>query len=229
MGSPGVGSAEASDITVIERFAVGGMTGGSCVRHVKMALGAVAGVHSIEVDLAGGSATFVRDPVVDSVPLLRPAVQDVNYTLDEPMLAARGRSFWRPIVFGLLGTLGLIGFYLGTITLAQGWNHALQQLADDRWFVGAIAAGFGSQLGLFTHLRGRRARASAGGVVASTGTSATAMLACCAHHLTEILPILGLSGAAIFLNAYKTPLLWIGIAMNLGGLAYLIWQIRKQR
>jgi hypothetical protein len=32
--------------------------------------------------------------------------------------------------------------------------------------------------------------------------------------------IFGLSGAAIFLNAYKTPLLWLGIVMNLFGIAY---------
>jgi hypothetical protein len=55
------------------------------------------------------------------------------------------------------------------------------------------------------------------------------MLACCAHHLADILPIVGLSGAAIFLNAYKTPLLWLGILMNLAGVAYLIYKIRQQR
>ncbi len=54
------------------------------------------------------------------------------------------------------------------------------------------------------------------------------MLACCAHHLTEVFTILGLSGAAIFLNAYKTPLLWLGIVMNLFGIAYFLWKIRQQ-
>ena len=57
----------------------------------------------------------------------------------------------------------------------------------------------------------------------------SAMLACCAHHLADILPIVGVSGAAIFLNAYKTPLLWLGVVMNLAGVAYLIWNIRQQQ
>jgi copper chaperone CopZ len=214
---------------VIERFGVGGMTCGSCVRHVKAALGAVPGVRSAEIDLASATATVVRDPAVASAQQLHEAVQAAGYTLDEPAADAPAWPFRRPIVFGVLATLGLVGFYLGTITLAQGWAHALQQLLDDRWFVGAIVLGFGTQMGLFTHLRGLHARASVGGVAASTGTSATAMLACCAHHLTEILPILGLSGAAVFLNAYKTPLLWLGIALNLGGIAYLSWQLRSQR
>ena len=89
-------------------------------------------------------------------------------------------------------------------------------------------AGFGTQVGLYTYLRGMHLRAKAGGVAASTGTSTVAMLACCAHHLTEVFAVFGLSGAAIFLNAYKTPLLWLGIAMNLFGIVYLLWKIRQQ-
>ena len=135
----------------------------------------------------------------------------------------------RPVVVGLVAALGLLGFYLGIITLAQGWGHALQQLGDDRWFVGAIVLGFGTQVGLFVYLKQLHAHAATSGVAASTGTSAAAMLACCAHHLADLLPIIGLSGAAIFLNAYKTPLLWLGILMNLGGIIYLARKIRAQR
>ena len=139
------------------------------------------------------------------------------------------RPVVRPIIFGLLAALGLLAFYLGTITLAQGWGHAIEQLTVDRLFVGAIMAGFGTQVGLYTYLRGMHLHATAGGVAASTGTSTVAMLACCAHHLTEVFAVLGLSGAAIFLNAYKTPLLWLGIMMNLFGIVYLLWKIRQQR
>lgn len=134
----------------------------------------------------------------------------------------------RPVGFGVLGAAGLLAFYLGTITLAQDWTHALRQLALDRWYVAAIVAGFGTQVGLYTHLRAVRARVHAAGVAASTGTGTAAMLACCAHHLTEILPIVGLSGAAVFLNVYRVPLLWLGITMNLAGAAYLAVQIRRQ-
>ncbi|MBI2939223.1 MAG: hypothetical protein HYY04_02200 [Chloroflexi bacterium] len=142
--------------------------------------------------------------------------------------AEKVQPVMRGLAFGLLASLGLLAFYLGVITLAQGWGHALQQLGEDRGFVGVIAAGFGAQVGLFTYLRGWRASAAVGGVATSTGTSTTAMLACCAHHLTEVLPILGLSGVAVFLNLYRTPLLWLGIAMNLVGIIYLLRQLRQQ-
>ena len=166
----------------------------------------------------GGSSTSQTAPIPMSAHQGQP-----------PASVAAGTSLLRPLAFGLLGVLGLLAFYLGIITLAQGWGHAIQQLADDRWFVGVIASGFGTQLGLFAYLKGLHAQAAAGGVAASTGTSTAAMLACCAHHLADILPIVGLSGAAIFLNAYKTPLLWLGIVMNFAGIVYLLRKIYQQR
>lgn len=139
------------------------------------------------------------------------------------------RAKVRFILYGGLAAVGLLAFYLGVIALAQGWEHAIQQLAADRWFVAAIVTGFGSQIGLFSYLRRLHRQAMAGGLVVSTGTSTAAMLACCAHHLTEIAPILGLSGAVIFLNVYKAPLLWLGIGMNLVGVGYMVQKVRQQR
>jgi len=154
-------------------------------------------------------------------------------TLTKEVIASkrevRLRPWLRPLIFGGFSALGLLAFYLGMITLAQGWEHATQQLVDDRWFVSAIMAGFGTQVGLYTYLRGMHLHAMAGGVAASTGTSTVAMLACCAHHLTEVFAIFGLSGAAIFLTVYKTPLLWLGIVMNLFGIVYLLWKIHQQQ
>ncbi len=133
----------------------------------------------------------------------------------------------RPVAFGLLAAAALIGFYLGIITLAQGRTHAFEQLGQDVWFIAAITIGFGTQVGLFTYLRRMHLHAGGSEMAASTGTSTAAMLACCAHHLADVLPILGLSSAAIFLNTWKTPLLWLGIAMNLLGILYMARKIRQ--
>lgn len=146
-----------------------------------------------------------------------------------PSGGSRGTAFIRPLVGGLLAATALLVLYLGLITLAQGWSHAIEQFRLDRWYVTAIMLGFGSQVGLFVYLRGLHAQAAASGVAASTGTSTAAMLACCAHHLAEVLPIIGLSGAAIFLNDYKRELLWLGITMNAAGATYLLHRVRKQR
>ena len=137
----------------------------------------------------------------------------------------------RSVAAGLVGAAALLGVYLGIISLAQGVEHAFAQLATDAIFVGLIAAGFGTQIALFVELRtlDRRHRASAAVTAAGTGTSAAAMLACCAHHLVELLPIIGLSAAAVFLNAYKTPLFLVGIGMNIVGIVVIARQLQRAR
>ncbi len=137
----------------------------------------------------------------------------------------------RSIVAGLIGGATLLGVYLAIISLAQGVDHAVEQLATDALFVGLIAAGFGIQIALFAELRtlDRRHRASAAVTAVGTGTSAAAMLACCAHHVVDLLPLVGLSAAAVFLDAYKTPLFLVGIGMNLVGIIVIGRQLRRAR
>ena len=216
-----------------ERYTVQGMTCGSCERHVQTALRSVPGVVNAQVDVASGTAVVERDLAAAPIDQLVQAVKAAGYELltspNETAGAPPRPLPIRPIVFGVFAATALLGLYLGLVTLAQGWDHAAELLAEDVGFVLPIMLGFGTQVGLFTYLRLLRVSASAGGVAASTGTSAGAMLACCAHHLVEILPVIGLSGAALVLGAYKTQLLWLGLGMNLAGVAYLLWQVQRWR
>jgi len=145
---------------------------------------------------------------------------------DHMQVRERLSSFAPAVVAGLLAALALVGLYLGLVTWAQGYGHARELLWDDRYFVAAIASGFALQIALFVYLRrllSLRAKGSAGtATAAGTGTSTAAMLACCAHHLTGALPVLGLSGAAIFLNDYRLPIMAAGILVNLGGVAFML-------
>jgi hypothetical protein len=137
----------------------------------------------------------------------------------------------RSVAFGVAGAAALLGLYLGLISLAQGAEHALAQLVADAPFVVLIAAGFGTQIALFAELRvvDRHHRAAAAVTAAGTGTSAAAMLACCAHHLVDLLPLVGLSAAAVFLNVYKTPLFVVGIGMNVIGIIVIARQLQRAR
>lgn len=137
----------------------------------------------------------------------------------------------RSVAVGFIGAAALLLVYLGIITIAQGVDHAIEQLTTDAVFVGLIALGFGTQVALFVELRAvdRHHRASAAVTAAGTGTSAAAMLACCAHHLVDLLPLVGLSAAAVFLNAYKTPLFLVGIAMNVVGIVVIARRLEAAR
>jgi hypothetical protein len=137
----------------------------------------------------------------------------------------------RSVAAGVAAGLGLVVAYLSIISVAQGVGHAFEQFSTDALFVGLVALGFGTQVALFVELRAvdRRHRGAAAATAAATGTSTAAMLACCAHHLADLLPLVGLSGAAVFLGAYKTPLLLLGLGMNLVGIVVIGRQLRAAR
>jgi len=137
----------------------------------------------------------------------------------------------RSLAAGLIAGVGLLAVYVALISLAQGFDHALEQLAADAPFVSLIAIGFGTQIALFVELRtvANVHRSAAAVTAAGTGTSAAAMLACCAHHLVDLLPILGLSAATMFLNEYKTPLFLVSLGINLAGVIVIARQLRRAR
>ena len=55
------------------------------------------------------------------------------------------------------------------------------------------------------------------------------MVACCAHHITDIMPLLGLSAAATFLAEYRIPFMVVGLATNLIGIGVISFLIIRQR
>lgn len=145
------------------------------------------------------------------------------------------KRFFIPFVAFLLGSALIASFYIGILTWAQGWDYASSQFIRDRWYVIPIILGFGIQAALYSILRFRlfipvTSTGHAGSMIgASGGTSATAMVACCIHHVTDVLPILGLSAAASFLTRYQHPFMLIGLAMNLIGIGVMLFVLYRER
>ncbi len=139
--------------------------------------------------------------------------------MDRPVHRVRIGS----VIAGAAGAAFLPALYLGLISLAQGPGHAFDQLRADLPYVLAIAVGFGTQVGLFVELRAIHARQRASGALtaASAGAGSAAMLACCAHHLVDVLPLVGLSAAAVFLADYRTPLIAISLGLNVLGIVVM--------
>jgi len=154
------------------------------------------------------------------------------------MIGEAGKTMRRifiPLAAFLSGSALITGVYLGFLAALQGWNYAVLQLARDRLYVVPIIAAFGIQAALYSILRlglyGPATGTRPGGAVigASGSTSATAMVACCLHQATNVLPILGLSAATAFLARYQRPFMLVGLAMNIGGIVFMLLVLYRAR
>ena len=135
----------------------------------------------------------------------------------------------RSLHIAALATAGLALFYVAVVGGIGGLDHLRRQAWDDWPWLLLILAGFGAQVGLYAELRRRRresagARATAG---AGGGASALGMAACCAHHVVDLAPVVGLSGAAVFLTAYRFPIMIVGIAVNVVGVVLAVRRLRR--
>ncbi|MBI2859371.1 MAG: hypothetical protein HYX90_09870 [Chloroflexi bacterium] len=135
------------------------------------------------------------------------------------------RSSGRHVIVGIAAAAAVLGVYVLIVSFAQGVKHALDQTWSLRYWMGPLAIGFGAQAGLFSYLREglrRRRAAATASVAASGGISTGSMLACCAHHLSDVLPLFGIAGAATFLASYQALFLEIGIISNIVGIAFMV-------
>ncbi|MBI2847586.1 MAG: hypothetical protein HYX83_00260 [Chloroflexi bacterium] len=136
----------------------------------------------------------------------------------------------RHFLVGAGSAILLIIVYSALIVLAQGWAHALEQSVTLWYWVIALAAGFGTQVGLFSFIKGsiRQRQIAAGSSVGTSGAISTgSMAACCAHHLSDVLPLLGLSGLALFLTRYQLFFIVLGLLSNVIGIIIILETIQR--
>ncbi|MHB8087656.1 MAG: hypothetical protein ACYDH2_05345 [Anaerolineaceae bacterium] len=140
-----------------------------------------------------------------------------------------------PIIAAVLGSLFLATVYFGIVSWAESFNHAVEFFWQDRWIVLPIILGFGVQVALYTIIRFKiflpieHVGLSGPSVGASGTTSTIAMVACCAHHLTDVLPILGLTAAATFLAKYRILFMAVGLGSSLLGIAYMLFILIREK
>jgi len=132
----------------------------------------------------------------------------------------------------VIGIVSLSAFYYLLLFAVTGdLNHPFSQFALLQPWMSLLIIGFGIQFGLFWLLRRGyhfplHERHDAGlATGTSTAVSGMAMVACCAHHLVDLLPILGLSAAAVVISEYQEQLLIFGVVANLIGIGMMAWFI----
>lgn len=122
----------------------------------------------------------------------------------------------RSIRAGTLGMAALAAVYVAVVRGASGsWAHLADQISQDWYYLVLILGGFGVQVAALSELRRRHrldhGTAAAGG--AGAGVSTAGMIACCAHHLADLAPLVGATGAAVVLTDYRVPFMVVGIGV----------------
>jgi hypothetical protein len=132
----------------------------------------------------------------------------------------------------MAAALALALLYGVTLSLLNGPVYAWETFLALWYWMVPLVAGFALQVGLFGYSRSlAHAGVSphASGVVASGGASAVSMVACCAHHLADVLPLVGLAGVTLFLSGYQSLFLLAGVLSNVVGIAFLLGEVQKHR
>lgn len=122
---------------------------------------------------------------------------------------------------GIAASASLLAFYFVVSSLLGGVDFALSNFVQLWYWMVPLVVGFGIQIGMFFHLKKVMHKEAIGPTAASTGVSTTSMVACCAHHLVDIAPFLGIAAAATFLTKYQSSLLLLGIVSNVLGIIYM--------
>jgi hypothetical protein len=149
-------------------------------------------------------------------------------------MSRRKRLAW-PLIAALAGSGGLSLFYFGIVSLAESPEHALALFWEDRWIVLPIIFGFGVQAALYVILKRQlfipvaNTGPSTALTGASGGASTVAMAACCAHHASDVLPILGFTAAATFLAEYRIPFMLVGLGMTIVGIVVMLITLWRER
>jgi len=130
---------------------------------------------------------------------------------------------------GVLAGLALLLTYFTVVSLAESYTHAVEGFLSVSYLMIPLIAGFGVQVSLFSYTRHYVKRVSEGSasVTASGGLSTASMVACCIHHLTDLLPLIGLSAAVALLTAYQTVFLALGLLSNLVGITTMLAVMQK--
>ena len=114
--------------------------------------------------------------------------------------------------------MGMAAFYFGTLSiLGGGWGFAWRQFGQFWYLIAPIIITFAFQVYLSTKT-----------TWVSGPTSAISMAACCAHHVADLIPLVGLVSAASFLVKYQIPAMVFALLLNLGSLGYNLRRWRQK-
>ena len=124
----------------------------------------------------------------------------------------------------------LVALYVGVLTAANSLEHVIEDFRMLWYWMLPLVIGFAIQGGLFAYMRAaptQHLTHGGRGVAASGSVTSLAMVACCAHHLTDVLPLVGLAGISLVLSGYQSLFLLLGVLSSVVGVTYMLGTLRR--
>lgn len=127
------------------------------------------------------------------------------------------------------GSAMALFYALVVLGASRSLDHLVDQVRTDWYLLAPIVTGFGVQVGLLVELRRRHRmhREAAAAGAAGAGVSTVGMVACCAHHLADLVPLVGATAAATFLYGYRVPFMLAGVGLNAVAIVIALRRLRR--
>ena len=144
----------------------------------------------------------------------------------ESSITDRGRFVFRALV----SSFSLLSVYVIILTVGNSLSHAILEIVKWWPFLTFQLLGFGLQASMYLYMRDSQKMGAWNGsssMTMSSGVSATSMVACCLHHVTELLPIIGFSAATLLLSSYQVVFMSVGVLSNIVGVIIMLIRLQK--
>lgn len=134
-------------------------------------------------------------------------------------------------IFGGIASLMMLTLYIGIMLIFNPLYYVIDDLISKFIWFSLLIIIFGIQIGLITFVRNVniKRKMSKGQMVMSGGISTTSMLACCIHHVTDFVPLIGVSAFTIFLVEFQVFFLIIGILFGTLSIINILIHIQKHK
>jgi hypothetical protein len=134
-------------------------------------------------------------------------------------------------IYGGLASLMMLILYVGIMLIFNPLYYVIDDFISKFIWFSLLIIIFGVQIGLITFVRSvnNRRKMTNGQTALSGGISTTSMLACCIHHVTEFIPLIGISAFTIFLVEFQVFFLIVGILFGTLSIMNILIHIQKHK
>lgn len=134
-------------------------------------------------------------------------------------------------IYGGLASLMMLILYVGIMLIFNPLYYVIDDFISKFIWFSLLIIIFGVQIGLITFVRSvnNRRKMTKGQTALSGGISTTSMLACCIHHVTEFIPLIGISAFTIFLVEFQVFFLIVGMLFGTLSIMNILIHIQKHK